>query len=230
MLVRDESGAIRTDIEVTSAEGIIYPLLTAPITNAPPPTSSGPFILSPVAVSESGLGTPSVDAALENIINHSGLGKPMVSGSSLFDDYIFDGDRPTANPDYRGYWQSEVSFDGTFNGALDFDLGDHYVVDRLALWNGTLAFEYAILRELALSVSPLPDSEGAFLSLSMDGASLLVTWPAVAIGFQLQSATTLADGGDWRDIDESPDLQGDQHAASVDRESAGTRFFRLRKP
>jgi hypothetical protein len=91
-------------------------------------------------------------------------------------------------------------------------------------------FEYAILRELALSVSPLPDSEGAFLSLSMDGASLLVTWPASAIGFQLQSATTLADGGDWRDIDESPDLQGDQHAVSVDRESAGTRFFRLRKP
>jgi hypothetical protein len=88
MLVRDETGAIRTDIEVTSAEGVIYPLLTEPITNAPPPTSSGPVILSPVAVSESGLGTSSADVGLENIINHSGLGKPMVSGSTLFDDYI----------------------------------------------------------------------------------------------------------------------------------------------
>jgi hypothetical protein len=294
MLVRDETGAIRTDIEVTSAEGIIYPLLTAPITNAPPPTGTGPVILSPVSVSESGLGTSSADVGLENIINHSGLGKPMISGSTLFDDYISDGDRPTADADYHGYWSSEVSLDGTFDGALDFDLGDHYVVDRIALWNGTLeeielltatspagpwqsagtftlqnqnpllysliepevlvlaepiqsrhlriqvnsahpylprdTFEYAILRELALSVLPLPDSEGVFLSLSMDGASLLVTWPSAAIGFQLQSATTLADGGDWGDIDESPALQGDQHAVAVDRESAGTRFFRLHKP
>jgi len=294
MLVRDETGAIRTDIEVTSAEGVIYPLLTAPITNAPPPTPTGPVILSPVAVSESGLGTSSAVAGLENIINRSGLGKPMVSGSTLFDDYIFDGDRPTADPDYRGYWSSEVSYDGTYNGALDFDLGDVYVVDRLAIWNGTLedielliapspvgpwqsagtftlpnqnplvysliepevlvldesihsrylrvqvnstypylpreTFEYAILRELALSVSPLPEPEGAILSLRVDPGSLFVTWPSSAIGFQLQSATTLADGGDWRDIDEPPALQGDQYGVSVDRESAGTRFFRLHKP
>ncbi len=138
ILIRDETGAIRTDVDVTSSEGVNYPLLSAPIVAPPPPPPSSKVIISPVAVTENGLGTFNDDVVLENTIDHSGLAKAFVSGEISFDEYVFEGASPRSDNDFHNYWQSGLSLNGQFAGALDFDLGEEYLVDRLAVWNGTL--------------------------------------------------------------------------------------------
>ncbi len=135
ILIRDETGAIRTDVDVTSAEGVNFPLLSAPITIPQRPISN--VILSPVAATESALGTFSGDVVLENMIDQSGLAKSFVNGETSFDQYVFEGNTPAADDDYNGYWQSFITDADEYPGVLDFDLGDEYLVDRIALWNGT---------------------------------------------------------------------------------------------
>jgi hypothetical protein len=65
------------------------------------------------------------------------------------------------------------------------------------------------------------------LTASKSGSSLSLSWPTNASGFVLQSATTLANGGDWQDSSLKATVVGDQNVVSVDT-TAPTGFFRLR--
>lgn len=94
-------------------------------------------MLSPVGVTESGMGTFSPDAGLVNMINGSGLSVPFISGATSFDLY-FSGNPLWHQASYLYYWQSDFSADGNIAGTLDFDLGAVYSVDALGIWNGTL--------------------------------------------------------------------------------------------
>jgi hypothetical protein len=68
------------------------------------------------------------------------------------------------------------------------------------------------------------------LQMEADVSGLRLFWPANMTGFTPQSATTFADGGDWLDLGAVPTLEGDRYEVTVERESTGPRFFRLRKP
>lgn len=95
---------------------------------------SAQVILSPVAVTETGLGTFAESTALTNMINQSGIQTPFVSGTSVFDDYFSPNDKFSQNADGTK-WQSELSFDLPLVGDLDFDLGTSHQVSKLAIWN-----------------------------------------------------------------------------------------------
>lgn len=99
----------------------------------------GQFILSPVTVTETGLGTFSPNTAgLTNMINQSGLAShPFVSGTTLFDTYFTPNDKFSGNADFTK-WQSDYSFSTLPPGNLDFDLGAEYLVSKIAIWNVSL--------------------------------------------------------------------------------------------
>ncbi len=67
------------------------------------------------------------------------------------------------------------------------------------------------------------------VSTSLSGNALSLTWPVYPTGFVLQSATTLANGGDWQDTNLTPTESNGQKVATVT--PTGPRgFFRLRGP
>ena len=67
------------------------------------------------------------------------------------------------------------------------------------------------------------------LAVSLSASQLKLSWPTNATGFVLQSATTLANGGDWQDSGLTPSIVGNQNLVSVETTiTAG--FFRLRGP
>lgn len=93
------------------------------------------FILSPVSVTETGMGTFASGTSLTNIINHSGLdAHPFTSGVTSFDTYFTPNDKFSQNVDGTK-WQSDLSFDVSVVGNIDFDLGESYKLDRIAVWN-----------------------------------------------------------------------------------------------
>jgi hypothetical protein len=65
------------------------------------------------------------------------------------------------------------------------------------------------------------------LSSSFSGSALSLSWPTNATGFVLQSATTLANGGDWQDSSLTPAIVGNQTIVTVDATNTAG-FFRLR--
>jgi uncharacterized repeat protein (TIGR03803 family) len=70
---------------------------------------------------------------------------------------------------------------------------------------------------------------GPLLTLIASGPNVILTWPTNATGFVLQSASTLANGGDWQDSSLTLTIVGDQNVVPVDT-SAPAGFFRLHKP
>ncbi|MCX6921879.1 MAG: hypothetical protein NT154_01480 [Verrucomicrobia bacterium] len=70
------------------------------------------------------------------------------------------------------------------------------------------------------------------LKLTASGANIVLTWPTNATGFTLQSATALANGGDWQDSTLKVTVVGDQNVVTVDTTAptAPAAFFRLRGP
>jgi hypothetical protein len=67
------------------------------------------------------------------------------------------------------------------------------------------------------------------LKVSRVGQTLSLSWPASAVGFVLESATTLTNGGNWQDSHLTPtDING-QNVITVGTTNA-VAFFRLRKP
>ncbi len=96
---------------------------------------SAQVMISPVAVTESGLGTfDSTTIALTNMINHSGIQTPFTNGVTVFDTYFTPNDKFSKNADGTK-WQSLVSFNLPLVGNLDFDLGASYLISRIAIWN-----------------------------------------------------------------------------------------------
>ena len=96
-------------------------------------------MLSPVAVLGTDLGTLDPQTSLGNMINQSGLDKPFTSGATDFDEYFTTGAQPFAQALFTNNWQSEVDFSLPLVGFVDFDLGDVYTIDKLGIWNITLA-------------------------------------------------------------------------------------------
>jgi hypothetical protein len=94
-------------------------------------------MLSPVAVTETDLGTNDPTTPLMSMINQAGLDKPFTSGATDFDAYLTTGAQPFAQAG-PGEWWSSVDFSLPVEGQLDFDLGAVYTIDRMAIWNRTL--------------------------------------------------------------------------------------------
>jgi hypothetical protein len=94
-------------------------------------------LLSPVAVTETDLGTNDPATPLVSMINQAGLDKPFASGVTDFDAYFTTG-APAFAQAGPGEWWSSVDFSLPVEGHLDFDLGAVYTIDRLAIWNRTL--------------------------------------------------------------------------------------------
>jgi hypothetical protein len=67
------------------------------------------------------------------------------------------------------------------------------------------------------------------LAVSLSASQLKLSWPTNATSFILQSATTLANGGDWQDSSLKATVVGDQNMVTVDT-TAPASFFRLHKP
>jgi hypothetical protein len=92
---------------------------------------------SPTAVLGTDLGMFDSTVPPENMINQSGIDKPFTSGVTDFDEYFTTGDQPFGQGG-PGNWWSNFSFDLPLTGFVDFDLGDTYTIDRLAIWNRSL--------------------------------------------------------------------------------------------
>jgi hypothetical protein len=103
------------------------------------PAAHAGTMLSPAAVLGTDLGTSSPQTPLENMINQTGLDKPFTSGVTDFDDYFNTGASPFAQALGTNNWQSDSTFSLPLTGFVDFDLGDSYTIDRLGIWNITLA-------------------------------------------------------------------------------------------
>jgi hypothetical protein len=100
--------------------------------------AQGAVVLSPVSVVDSDLAPFDATTGFENIINRSGITDPFVSGSTDFDTYFAEAGKPFGNAHFTNGWQSEVSFDLPLTGYIDFDLGEAYTIDRIAVWNISL--------------------------------------------------------------------------------------------
>jgi hypothetical protein len=103
------------------------------------PAAHAGTMLSPAAVLGTDLGTSSPQTPLENMINQTGLDKPFTSGVTDFDDYFNNGASPFAQALGTNNWQSDFTFSLPLTGYVDSDLGDAYTIDRLGIWNITLA-------------------------------------------------------------------------------------------
>ena len=53
------------------------------------------------------------------------------------------------------------------------------------------------------------------LNLGLSGSSVILSWPANGVGFVLQSATTLANGGDWQDSNLTPTIVSVQNVVTL---------------
>jgi hypothetical protein len=67
------------------------------------------------------------------------------------------------------------------------------------------------------------------LTIIRSAANVILSWPTNATGFVLQSATTLANGGDWQDSSLIPTIVGDQKVVTLNP-TVASGFFRLRGP
>jgi len=101
-----------------------------------PTHASGQFILNPVSVTETNLGTFSPDfAPLSAMIDQSGLEFPFTNGVTDCDNYFaLPNNHYSKNADHTK-WQSDFSFNLPFTGTIDFDLGASYAISKAAIWN-----------------------------------------------------------------------------------------------
>jgi hypothetical protein len=107
------------------------------LTSCPTVVHAG-TMLSPVAVLGTDLGTfDPAQVPLENMINQSSIDIPFTSGVTDFDDYFDPSNQPFGQGG-PGNWQSDFSFNLPLMGFVDFDLGDTYSMDRIAIWNRSL--------------------------------------------------------------------------------------------
>jgi hypothetical protein len=104
------------------------------------------FMLSPVAVTETGLGSFSdTSAPLGAMINQSGLNVPFQNVATDFDTYFAPPNNNFSKNADKTKWQSDFSFTLPFGGLVDFDLGQPYRVSKVAIWNVSV-------KELAVQV------------------------------------------------------------------------------
>lgn len=100
----------------------------------------GQVVLSPGTVTTA-IGSFNDSVSPTNLINQSGVETPFVSGVTVFDSYFANPHLMWANSGSGGVnnWQGPTAFDLGYQGFLDFDLGDSYQLNKLAIWNRTLS-------------------------------------------------------------------------------------------
>ena len=132
-------------------------------------------------------------------------------GTGFTNLYSFSAD--SGSPSYTN------SDGGTPAGLLVFSAGTFYgtTVDRGPFGDGTI---------YSLSLGGATVTQ---LGIASVGSNLVLTWPAGATGYVLQSATTLANGGDWQDSTLIPNQTNAQNSVSI-KASSAVGFFRLRHP
>ena len=111
------------------------------------PVPTGTVIVSPIAVLANGFVTE-FGTSLENLINQTGFTAPFVSGETSFDGFV--NAEPLANGRFENVWSSTLLKSGEPDGDLILDFGEPRSLDRLAIWNATLA-------EVGVSVSNSAD-------------------------------------------------------------------------
>ena len=89
------------------------------------------LVMSPVSVVNNTLGSFSADYAPEYLIDQSGLSDSFTSGVTNFDSYISSNPRANTTGNQNHFFSSS----GNTTGQMDFDLGDTFSIERLALWN-----------------------------------------------------------------------------------------------
>lgn len=140
----------------------------------------GQFILSPVAVTESGLGTFSPGTGLTNIINQSGLAAvPFASGSTTFDTYFTPNNKYSQNADGTK-WQSNLSFDVPLVGSIDLDFGANYKLNKIAIWNISVKTIGVIIADTKAGLDTAPQI-GTF-TLTQNTSSVSIQADIVDLG------------------------------------------------
>ncbi len=162
----------------------------------------------------------------------------------------------TVDANQTVFFLASIAPDNTFNwllslggGDLQFDgavvtgLGYGGLIPgpgRSMLLNGHNQLDASIGNQ-SLPSSPNSVTSSAFLakivlpplpprlSIASNTAQLQLTWPTNATSFVLQSATTLANGGDWQDSGLTLTIVGDQNVVTVDT-TGPSGFFRLHQP
>lgn len=154
---------------------------------------AGQTMLSPVSVTESGLGTFSPTfAPLQAMIDHSGLNVPFESGTSDFDAYFAPPNTNFSKNLDRTKWQSQVSFTLPFGGFLDFDLGAPYAVSKVAIYNISVKSLRVLVAEAAggpwvdHGVFSLTDQQSS-LSLRATVLDLGGSYPAQFVRLAIES-------------------------------------------
>jgi hypothetical protein len=141
-------------------------------------TALSQFMLSPVAVTETGLGTFSTNSApLGAMIDQSGLNVAFQNGVTDFDSYFAVLTNYSKNAD-KTKWQSDFSFTVPFGGLVDFDLGQSYRVSRVAIWNVSV-------KELAVHVGSStngPWQDAGQFTLSNQQSSLSLRFTVLDLG------------------------------------------------
>lgn len=134
IVIRDAAGNILGDSTASSVTGIVYPVLD----EVPPPRIHEWTIRSPQAISGSDLGDASASYPKTKMIDGSGLSKPFATGVTSYDDYMST--LPAANhvTTTGNQWVSPIDTSLPLQGHVDFDLGESFLFDELALWQVTL--------------------------------------------------------------------------------------------
>jgi len=101
----------------------------------------GQVMLGPVAVNTAIATYPNATISVSNMINGSGVTTPFTSEVTVFDEYFANSGQAFATSGSGGTnnWQSDFTFELGYQGYLDFDLGDVYQIDKLAIWNRSLS-------------------------------------------------------------------------------------------
>ncbi len=75
---------------------------------------------------------------------------------------------------------------------------------------------------------PVPPSAAPKLTVQRIGANLILSWPADASGFRLESATTLGSNANWTAVATPPTTSGGQSTVTWPITGDATRFLRLK--
>jgi hypothetical protein len=132
------------------SRAVFLAICAASISGAP---VRGQVMLSPVAVSGTDLGVYDDTVPLTNMINQSGVTVPFVTGSTPFDTYFQDPLRTFATNGAGNNWQSNYTFDLPLTGYVDFDLGESYMIAKVAVWNVSL-------KDVTITVRDDPNTDG----------------------------------------------------------------------
>ena len=193
MIVKDQFGGILPGITIIADSGNPYPVLDEP----PIPPTPSRVILSPVAVLASDLVEFGASSLYTNMINRSGLTKTFTSGVSSYNHYFDFNPVPFQSLNFTNNWQSLVDFTLPLTGFVEYDLGGTYAIDKLALWNMSLA-------SIRVQVANLPGgpwtevgsyalpSHMAFLSVAADQLDLNGLHVADYLRIQVDSAHKFA--------------------------------------